>query len=331
MGEGETVTTFQQNRSAPPPLHIGAVLVAMLIVAMISLHCGAAPKTDTGTDPQETLRFLIPDLPRSLDWTTKTWTGDDIPYKKIEADVDAEFGPGGNVDGTGGAVSVKNIDAKREGNVVTRRRSAALQSLKSLNDRRLVFAWAYAEAEKTFRQNLPFADDSALRALAAVDPMNTYEYTRLRFLLTQYAYQNSDHDDLKALGERLLARRPDDLTVKVAHVYNLCSKRSVRFAQAFTEDWARKEPTNDSPHLLLAFVYQEQMILNKGQAHADLTAPPNQAYIKIAQDYADKSIAEYRAYLKYAAPDAPSRKSAAYLITATEKIKEDVLPSPSKP
>ncbi len=207
-------------------------------------------------------------------WVNAKWTGDERPYLKVKAALDAALARG---------TKAPTLVAQYEG-------PARANEL----DPKAQYAWAYAtQLEVETRQGIP--QNPALYGLRRLGAPDCYPVARLRFLLTQELEPNDDHLYLRPVAERLMKHDPSDIQVRRTWIFALCSRpvgmgQALRLAQ---EDVARI-PTGPGAHVTLAGVY-DLMFIN---SHARDTA------------YQRRAIQEYEAFLKYAKPDDDYRPQA---------------------
>lgn len=212
-------------------------------------------------------------------WMMQPWTGDDKPYRLIREAIQKAIAQG------------KPPEA-----LVQQYRTKARNNPSSPEAQ---FAWAYATHELFITHHNGPPDFLALKALSETGVENVYEYTRLRFLLTQEAVPNANQTGLKTLGERLLSKNPEDHIVRTNLIYALSSSReSLPDALRLAEAWVKRYPNKSVPHAALAAV--NQTIWNFSQRK-------NRAAI-------DKAIAEYYEYLRLAPANHYYRKRATVLI-----------------
>jgi len=210
-------------------------------------------------------------------WVNQKWTGDERPYLRIKADIDAAV-----THGTSPATLADRYPHPMQPNTL---------------DPKGWFACAYAtqlvlETQHSGAQIIPLYN---LRRIQA----DCYLVARLRFLLTQEMEPNNDHLYLVPLARRFLKRDPNDYPVRHAMIRALCSRpaglvEAVRLAQ----DDVDRAPMNPERHRTLAGVYEDMYIHNRGH---DAT-------------FRQMTIREYEAFLKYAKPDDEFRPRAVQLI-----------------
>lgn len=211
------------------------------LVSWSSVAVAAPPRLSVQVPPQFAARWA---------WTEQPFEGDDTPYRVARKKIDAELRLG-----------------KQPYEVLTRYRSLAQ---KSLNDPVAKFRWGYA----AYRANVtkpPLRQSDILQgvpdALGASPSPSTYEYLRLRYLVTS---QYATNDYLVALGERLVQRDKDDW--EVAHyqyqgntVATPAGKqRKLYYAQ---ELWRIKGKPNNVL-LAVAYVYELSWAINEDSEDA---------------------------------------------------------------
>ncbi len=180
-------------------------------------------------------------------WRHETWGGDDGPYQKARREIDAAVAAG---------TSPMHLARQYE--------AQADQNPKAPLDQ---FRWGYA-LWRTFTPTSTSAEKGtnkpgAFYSLAKIESPNTYNYARLRYLLS---YQSGD---LTALGERLIQRDNQDVQVK-AHLaldyttpgskpYTLEVKR--RGIQ-LSEELIQSDPKYPQYHAILAEEYITSYYVN---------------------------------------------------------------------
>jgi len=219
-------------------------------------------------------------------WLTRPWTGDDKPYRAIREHIEA---------------AVAHGEAPK---AIAQRYQVPAQ--RNRLDAQAQFAWAYS-AHKVFLANpAVFADASALDALSTTGVEDVYEYTRLRFMLTQEINPNTNNLYLKNLGERLLKRDPDDKRVRQDLVYALCTdKRGLSDALRIAQEGVRRHPEDAKLHATVASAYQS--IFDWSRARDSVAR--------------DNAVAEYKKYLQLAPQSDYFRKYAAFRINALPQEK----------
>ena len=127
-------------------------------------------------------------------WRNETWSGDDEPYRQARSKIEASFASG---------TPLEDIIDEAEKEARENPKSPLAQ-----------FRWAYAvwkmPAPPNNHSSLNKNDLGAFFALAYTVSPNTYNFARLRYLLT-YQYQEGKQVEV---GERLLQRDAKDLAVK---------------------------------------------------------------------------------------------------------------------
>lgn len=141
---------------------------------------------------------------RSLSWVNKAnkaWTGDNKPYSQIRASIDTDIAKGQPVD---------NL-----------RQQYGLVAQQKPDDPLAQFAWAYAariaSQSRTITSGKSYDDLwDVPEAMAHVPDPHTYDFYRLRFLLT-------GDKTLLPFANRLLSVDPNDIDVKVQIVNVYCT------------------------------------------------------------------------------------------------------------
>ena len=263
-------------------LMLGSLLLGLCLTP--SLWGQAAHRLDTqGPRPLSLTEPGSGNAYRS--WVNAKWTGDERPYLKIKATLDAAL-----AHGTKAPALVAQYIGPAQVSVL---------------DPKAQFAWAYAtQLEVETRQGIP--QNPALYGLRRLGAPNCYPVARLRFLLTQELEPNDGHLYLTPVAQRLLKRNPSDIRVRRNWIFALCSRpaglpKALRLAQ---DDVART-PMKPGVHAALAGVYDSMDIFSHGHNAT----------------YRQKSIQEYEMFLKYAKPDDYYRPSAIQMVRAlkTEK------------
>lgn len=246
--------------------------VSVLVLVSHIAHGQAPLSTHTPWSPQA--------------WLTRPWIGDDKPYRVIRERVEAAVAQG---------ESPQALMQRYKVPAQTNRLDAQAQ-----------FAWAYSAHEALLAHTVDFANASALDALSTTGVEDVYEYTRLRFMLTQEANPNSDNLYLKSLGERLLKRNPDDKRVRQDLVYALCTnRRGVGEALHIAHEGVQRHPEDAKMHATLASAYDSMFNWSRGR---DIAAR-------------SKAIAEYKKYLQLAPQNDSFRRYATLLVNALPQEK----------
>lgn len=233
------------------------------------------------------------------DWTTQAWTNNDQPYQQIKAQTDR-------------AVMLGN-DPKQL--IVRQAKIARLHP----HNPQAQFAWGYAtfvslpqwgsDYEHIKRQTAP------AEAMAALPVTDSYEYTRLRFLLAPITpYPNavqprSDQRYLDSLGQRLLQQDTSDYEV----LYELICVEIAVIA------WKPLEPAVKARLLK----YAQELIQAKPKVDAYYSLPAA-IYITYwtqsnSPDDARAAIAAYQNFLKVSSPGNDFRPTAKELIGVLQK------------
>lgn len=235
-----------------------------------------------GQPPAPSPGVVVEDA-RQWEWTQEQWTGDNAPYATIRKSIDTAIAAGQNA------------------SIIVSRYAPEAQ--RSPSNAKVQFRWAYATyrayvAEKISKAGLASLESSrklysAITALQNARSPRSYDYTRLRFLMSVEHFPDRH---LKDLGRRLLRRDPNDDSVKHRLLFVLerypGSLEERHEAVALAQSLLKRQPSKVSYHATLAGAY---MLLWEG------TKSPSDA---------DKAIANYRKYLQLAPPNATFRKRA---------------------
>jgi hypothetical protein len=131
-------------------------------------------------------------------WTVEPWSGDDKPYTAIRDQL------------------YNKLKQGRDMTILVKQYRSTLE--KKPYDPRLVFSLAYSTYQAD-GQNPAFAqaggDVAAVEAITSIATTHTYEFARIRFLLTT---RNDPRHLWKDVGARLLRRDPSDYAVQFAYV-----------------------------------------------------------------------------------------------------------------
>ena len=218
-------------------------------------------------------------------WVSAKWTGDERPYLKIKADLDAAL-----AHGTPAPALVARCEGPARANLL---------------DAKAQFAWAYA-TQLQVQTGQGIAQPPPLYGLRRLGAPDCYPVARLRFLLTQEMEPNDNHLYLRPVAERLLKRDPNDRLVRRALIRALCSRPAgLPEALKLAQEDVERTPTKPGVHAALAAVYNDMDDFSHGHNAV----------------FRQKSIQEYEAFLKYAKPDDSYRPSAIQMLQAlkTEK------------
>lgn len=251
-------------------IKVALVLVALAGILWVYGHATYAQSVEA--------QYKSPPLPKNPGaWLTTAWTADSTPYVTMRTEINGKAKAG---------TSVKNILAQERLNAMEHPKDFAAQY------RWLVAANLAAPDGENF-------DGRALAAVASLDPGNIAVVARSRWIAIMLTQQNEDHPALQPLAERLIALNPKDRNVRLHLIYDLCAGRpgpsSVKpLAKALTmaKAWVEEEPSNPSSHSVLAYVWESYY---------------NQGNRRI---YAQKSIDEFKEYLRLAPPRDEFRQGA---------------------
>ncbi len=272
--------------------------VKILFVILFVGGCVALWGADKSPDKTPLItQITIPAPPQSLRWTEAKWTANDHSLQESKKKLDTQIMSGG--------------DAKV---VVSKYRDLALLNIATASDRFgsgyashtnavAIYSWAYAAQQDYVYHHTGFFDEQAYNALCAVDPNNSYEYTRLRFILTQEVNPNRGYLELEPLGKRLLRRNPSDAAVRKNLVYALADSSQPEKALPYALAWTKQSPNNADAHFVLAYCYQNLLVQT------------------LKGNYADEAGAEYRRYLSLEPANASDRQFIQNLI---DKVLPDI-------
>ena len=167
-----------------------------VMLSAILLCCGCVAHAEppiTNFSPANPLSTSI-----ETAWTVEPWSGDDKPYTALRDQLYDKLKQGHDM-----TLLVKQYRSTLE---------------KKPYDPRLVFSLAYATYQAD-GQNPAFAqagaDVAAVEAITNIATTHTYEFARIRFLLTT---RNDPRHVWKDVGTRLLRRDPSDYAVQFAYV-----------------------------------------------------------------------------------------------------------------
>ena len=175
--------------------------VAVTVFAVIIVYAaGSAPNIRMDLRPSVDLPQRTVSQDHAWDWTTQAWVGNDLPYQSIRTQIDQAIAQGSDPQ----RLLALQMDIARQ----------------YPNNPQAQFAWGYAAFVSTSqlgsshkRQKVLAIPSGAMANLPATD---SYNYTRLRFLLTHLVpYANavqsrSNQRLLEALGQRLLQHDTND-------------------------------------------------------------------------------------------------------------------------
>lgn len=229
-----------------------------------------------------------PYRPSSWTWTKESWTGDERPYRTIRDNIDKSIRSG-----------QENPDA------LLARHKASAQ--KQPSDPQALFRWGYAAywaSSKSHGYNEKREKfDGVLEAFAKAPSPHSYEYARLRFLVEAATHPVFP---LIPVGERLLERDPQDLSVKYQLRKLLSwspSLENKRRALQYSLEMVRSHPKHPTYHAALGMVYLELWYTTRDPIHAD------------------KAINAYKQYLRLAPPRDEFLEAAKRLIDTVEREK----------
>lgn len=206
-------------------------------------------------------------------WASDPWTGDDAPYERIEHDADEALKNGGTV-----------------GNLLEQ---YSLQAQQKPTDPQAQFQWSYLAREVILAQphrsdwELDSQEVISVLLARAVSP-KTYSYDRLRFL------EARQDPNVTELGERLLKRDPNDVSVKYALINDYSGLFSEKSQKSHTVDPKLKqralvlaqqiihvEPLNPDYHVALAGVYVSSFEDHKNADDAAAAIAAYEDYFKL--------------------------------------------------
>jgi hypothetical protein len=261
----------RRKKRTPPSLIVGCVVfVVLVVVTLLQPQDTALKGSGGGLASLDSLQFP-PFQVASLRWGSLRWTGDDTPYIHAGEKIDNVLGNG--------------FDLKEE---IQQTQIEVMKDAHTRRDPVIVYAWAYAQFRQVSMNPSTSVDPRLVQIMDAADPLNVYEYSRLKFLLILPADRKA-HPELAPVGEALMAKRPDDDALKVAYLNNIGGGSTLPKALAYAQRWVASDPTSATAHLMLGLLYN---------TYFDETG--NTAYL-------DKVSAEFHTYLKRAPARAPSR------------------------
>lgn len=205
------------------------------------------------------------------------WTASDRPYKDLEHQMAKDFANGKNP-------------------------QAILQECQRLAVRRpkdpvAQFA-AMIAARGAYRVANPggILPYELVETLAKNDPGNVHEYARFRFCMTEEAEKQLPLRDTEVIGEKLLQYNPKDDLVRINLIYMLCDANHAQAALPYAQQWVKTDPNSEKAHSSLALVYEDIWFKTKKRGDAD------------------KAVAEYQQFLRFAPPNDGFRQHAEHLI-----------------
>ena len=141
----------------------------------------------------------------------------------------------------------------------------------------------------------------ALRAMEQLKPPNSYNFTRLRFLLTA---RRGRFQELKAVGVKLAQRDPNDYDVRYLLVNLLrpeLNAEDKKLALHLLDEMKQIEPDRPSLQSVEGGVYFRLWLKNRDEGNRKL------------------ALAKYRRFLQVAPPDNSFRPQAELIIAQLEK------------
>ncbi|HEX8234504.1 MAG TPA: hypothetical protein VF600_00960 [Abditibacteriaceae bacterium] len=221
--------------------------------------------------------------PPGWEWTNEKWMGNDRPYRDLRRSIEQ---------------AVKRTNQRDVAVLVEKYRKRAVAHPV---DPKAQFAWGYATLEgrrKGYTINRDVARRVSLALTDATSP-KTYQYARLRFLMTMHW---GTYPQLKSLGQRLLLREPRDNEVKyyVVRLLSSGSGKEKQQAMNYAQELVRLQPKWSGSYSALGEVYREIFFTNK-----DLAA-------------GDKAIAAFRKSIQLMPPDS-NHENTDYLIKIIRK------------
>jgi predicted Zn-dependent protease len=259
-----------------------------VIVFAVSILCFTISALAT---PKGVTRHIGPDsrlLAAVWGWTTEPWTGDDQQYKKIRDEV------------------WHRMEGEKDTADLVRQYGALAKKVPyhPPYDPEAQFRWAYtvyqaALANPQYRDSSDFG--SASQALGYGPSPQTYQYTRLRFLMDA---MNWPDNHLVSVGKRLLQHTPDDYQVKYQLAHILASTASAgdkKLALKYAQELVRSKPDQAVYHSLVSEVYFTTWLISKSRSDGD------------------NAISAYKKYLSLAPQSDVFRSQAQYLITKIQK------------
>ncbi len=260
------------------------IAMSLIAVSISGFGCLALWGAGQSVNKAETTRDIVIPAPLpSTKWMRSIWTADDRILQLTKQKIDKEANSGVNLE-----------------DVVARYKKLALLNISSASskygsgyashcDSAVQYGWAYAAQQDFVHHHTGFFDEQAYNALCVADPENSYEYTRLRFILTQEANPNKGYPELEPLGKRLLQRNPSDAAVRKNLIYALADSSQSEKALPYALAWTKQSPVNADAHFVAAYCYQNLM------------------FKTLRGDYADKAKLEYQQYLNLEPINAPDR------------------------
>lgn len=230
----------------------------------------------------------IPPAVKPDAWVAQPWTASDAPFLQIEENVRKQIRAG----------------SSPQAILVAERKNAQEHPL----DFAAQFRWLFATTQASGgSDNIEYR---AVEAVARQDPGNIRAVARIRFAAGVLLDQNRSHPDLDRVGERLLQTDPRDRWVRGHLIYDLSnSPASLPKAEVMAQAFIVQEPNDAEAHSVLASVYQNLWAVSRHR-----------------RIYAEKTIAEYKEFLRLAPPDDPFRHDAEYLVKGFTKRLSSSIP-----
>lgn len=214
---------------------------------------------------------------RMWDWTTEPWNGDNTPYHQARLDID------------------KAADGKQGLDELLIKYKA--QAQRNPDDALAAFRWAYTAYQVMLNRYSTLAQHKALdgveEALRQADSPHTYDYARIRFLVSEFY---TPYRQAVPIAKRLLAVDSNDYEVEysLASIYiNAYVSPPFEEALAICHHLKQLYPTRSSIYTLTGETYVLRWYKDKNPAYAQAAvenyekylqlAPPNDEFRKRAQ------------------------------------------------
>lgn len=213
----------------------------------------------------------------------QNWTADVAPYKEVLKRMKAEFQQG------------------KSPQEITQEYKTLAQSHPDDPVAKLAYIAAQRGQIIAAGKDVP---TSLVGALKKADPGNAYEYARYEFCMSEEAKIQMPHQEVKAVGGRLLKYDPTDNWARLSLI-NLLTNYKTGDVESlpYALEWVKREPKNEKAHSALGLVYFNMWAGGKRKD----------------QSLARKSLAGYQAYVRLAPPKDGFRKFAAIYIENLQK------------
>lgn len=238
-------------------------------------------------NPNRSTPMGIPLAPPPSAWLTRHWTGNSAPFDTAVRELRAQARNGGDT-------------AAADERIYEHEKAAAQEAPLVLMAQ---FRWLFAAMEVAYSSHV--MDYHAQDAVARLDPGVFRTIARTRYAAEVETEVSKPHPELTSLAERLMASDTADLWVRDTAIRDLANGRAtLSLAVTLGDRWVREAPNSAQAHGVRAYVAQNQWLWSGKKDRAA----------------AERTVAEYEAFLRLSPQGDPSRHAARYMARAVRKM-----------